>query len=182
MNQPTLTRIVTLEGIPGTLDILMKYLQGAGVVVIPKSSDTRGNDVACGIVSCARDMLIATKQIKKCMGSAHTIIVPHYFDVPVIRDPVEFQFARRFMSRHIEQILRVFELDRVHIEHIHIRIPYEYVYEILLSTMSCRTLGTGDFSLYTKHLLHCPDIRHINVQLGAFYTKSMIEEIVNQII
>jgi len=182
MNQPILTRIVTLEGIPGSLDILMKYLQAPGVVVIPKSSDTRGNDVAKGIVSCARDVLMASKQIKKCMGSAKIIVVPHYFDVPMVRDPSDFQFARRFISRHVKNILRVFELDRVQIEHVHVRIPYEYIYEILLSNMSCRTLGTGDFSMYTKHLLHCSNTRHIDVPVGAFSTESMIKEIVNKII
>jgi len=182
MDQQKLTRIITLEGIPGSLDTIIRHLQKPGTVVIPKSSDARGNNLTHGIVSCTRDILAATRQIKKCMGRVDVIIVPHYFDIPMVRHPDDFLFARRFISRHMKYILRAHGMNNVQIEHVHIRIPYEYVYEILLSNMSCRTLGTGDFSMYTKHLLQCQQIRRIDVPLGAFDTESMTKEIVDLII
>lgn len=175
------TRIITIEGFPGSLGSILSSVQAPGVVIIPKASDTRGNSVSSGIVSCARELLMATKQIKKCMGYADTIIVPHYFDVPISRNHADFQYARGFISRHLKQMKAAFGIERVQFDHVHLRIPYEYIYEILLSTMSCRTLGTGDFSMYQKHLTYCPNTRVIDVPSGAFETPSMKREIIEKI-
>jgi hypothetical protein len=175
------TRIITLEGFPGSLTHILSSLQSPGVVIIPKASDTRGNDISSGIVSCARELLMTMKQIKKCYGYADTIIVPHYFDVPINRNHSDFQYARTFISRHLKQMKDAFDLEHVQFDHVHLRIPYEYIYELLLSSMSCRTLGTGDFSMYTKHLMYCPNTRVIDVPSGAFHTPSMKKEIIRKI-
>lgn len=176
------TRVITLEGFPGTLDPILSMLQSMrGVAIIPKSSDTRGNDMSHGIVSCSRDILMATKHIKKCLGFVDVIIVPHYFDVPIIRDHADFTYARSFISRQLQCIRRALGVDHIPFEHVHINIPYEYIYEILLSNMSCRTLGTGDFSMYTKHIQYSPITGTVDVIPGGFDTESMKKEIIRKI-
>ena len=176
------TRIVTLEGFPGTLDAILAACQTIdGVVIIPRSTDSRGNNISRGVAVCSKNILAAAKHVKKCIGFAETIIVPHFFDVPVSRDHNDFRFARAFMARQIRMIRQALHLDEIQMEHIHVRIPHEYTFEILLSNMSCRTLGSCDFSLYKKHLEYSPITLKIDVQCGAFETESMKQEIIEKI-
>lgn len=176
------TRVITIEGVPGTLDAILSQFQDQNVAVIHKSSETRRLNLSSSIVHSARDLLNTMKHIKRCMGHVDVIIVPHFLDIPMERNHDDFAFARSYILRHHDVIRRAIGLDRVDFDHVHISLSPQYTFEILLQSLSCQTLGTGDFTKYASHLDQLNTCRRIDVVDGAFHTDSIRREIVEKIL